>query len=205
MGKYIERLKTEKRKGAKPSVYMAGSMRPDEDWRGLGITDRDRGICANNVATVDTWRAAAYEDKDFIYVGPFATSCDHGCAHGSAHMAFSCSDENNHRSKLFAACMDAISRCDIFAAYINRPELFGTFAEIGMAKSSMKKIWLGIDPAVLHFRTIESMRSGDNIMLNSHDHDMWFLTTMADSVFYGHHVDAAKSLRVFIDDFTNIW
>jgi nucleoside 2-deoxyribosyltransferase len=198
MGEYIEKLKEKKREAQKLAVYMAGSMRRGEDWRGLGITDRERGICANNEATIETWRAAAYEDKDFIYVGPFATSCDHGCAHGSAHMAFSCSDEDTPRSKLFAACVDAISRCDIFAAYINRPQLFGTFAEIGIAKAMGKKIWIGIDPQILHFKTIEHMRSRDPVMLYSHDHDMWFLATIADYVFYGHHLDAVRVLRRYI-------
>lgn len=170
-------------------VYMAGSMRSGDGWRQLGVTAQKRGGDANNEATPETWREARHDfmrfsaggiGRNFTYCGPFATSCDHGCAHGEAHLALACS--GGSRASLLAACVDGIDFCDIFAAYIDRQNLFGTFAEIGMAKALGKKIWLGVDPEVLEFRAIGWGQ--EEATIKRHDHDMWFLCEMADRIEY---------------------
>ena len=167
-------------------IYMAGSMAPDDGWRQLGITARERGICAM-YASRQAWGDAEYKflrhtpegrPREFIYCGPFPTSCDHGCAHGTGHLAFSCNGDS--RKDLLAACYHAVESCDIFAAYINREDLFGTFAEIGMARAMGKKIWIGFNPKALNYKKI-GFDSVD-VRMTRHDHDMWFLAGMADGL-----------------------
>ena len=182
-------MKQGKAKDVPVRVYMAGSMRSGEGWRQLGVTARERGVDSNNEASPKAWEEAQYDfarfssggtGRNFTYCGPFATSCDHGCAHGEAHLAFACG--GGSRSSLLAACVDAIEYCDVFAAYIDRQDLYGTFAEIGMAKALGKKIWLGIDPVVLEFRPIGW--GHEKATIERHDHDMWFLCEIADRIEY---------------------
>lgn len=185
---------------SKPMVYMAGSMRNSDDWRKLGITDRDRGAGAQLEATIKTWRESQHDFVDFIYTGPFATSCDHGCAHRSSHMAFSCSQSSGQRFELVKACTDAISRCDIFGAYINRTDLFGTFVEIGIARSMGKIIWIGFDPYILDFKDVDGGQ--ESIKMQNHDHELWFVARMADSCWYGDGYRAHVVFRNFVKSFS---
>ena len=68
----IKPLVAYKSVGKKPNVYMAGTMRSGDGWRGIGVTDRKnrKGI---------GWES----NHLFNYCGPFSFSCDHGCSPGS--------------------------------------------------------------------------------------------------------------------------
>lgn len=69
-----------------------------------------------------------------------------GYFHGSAgygnHGYDMANDED--REAIVAACLGAINRADLVFAYINRPDCFGTIAEIGMAKALGKFVFIAI-------------------------------------------------------------
>lgn len=92
------------------------------------------------------------------YVGPFFVSCDHGCfhgpgSHGSAAKEWDDSDSNNpiitgyntaHRNAAFHRAVMGIASCDLFFAWIDSTDCFGTISEIGMAHGMAKPIALGV-------------------------------------------------------------
>lgn len=131
------------------SVYLAGKIKPKgED---LGMIDNWREKIADKSYLGNKHEFhSSYNDPDedtlfrhdFAYCGPLFSD-NHGCY-------------IEHKRAL-----SQIRRCDIFFAWINSHDAFGTFAEIGFAHSLGKEIYIGYDKSVDH-------------------KDMWFLSEMAD-------------------------
>jgi hypothetical protein len=94
------------------------------------------------------------------YVGPFFTSCDHGCTHGpnshgidgtspycspSLHdlgQSATTHDLPDLRSAIFAQCVRAIRGCDLFFAWLDDATAYGTLVEIGIAHALGKHLCL---------------------------------------------------------------
>lgn len=187
-----------------PKVYMAGSMRSGEGWRGIGVTDRSSRT--GSTFSVNEWAGSSFlAHGRFIYVGPFSISDDHGCAHGSPHMAFGCGDEffgekTRYRRELIEECQDRIFRCDIFAAYIDRDDCFGTLVEIGMAKAMDKLIWVGISPDVARNLAYKAYGYIDEEEYRAEkDHEMWFAQDLADHSVIVDKDKAADAFNSYVD------
>ena len=83
----------------------------------------------------------------FNYVGPFFTSCDHGCCHGSNQHGNGpgCmeSGSQDNRWQTYRNCRNAISECDYLLAWIDTKDCFGTLVEIGMAVGIDRDVIIG--------------------------------------------------------------
>lgn len=173
---------------SKPHVYMAGSMKSGDGWRGIGVTDREnRNGCG-------------YESNHlFIYCGPFSASCDHGCAHSNPHLHFSCmsSFDNKSRLECLSQSLRQISMSDIFAIYFNRQDLYGSLVEIGYAKAQGKTIWFGMSKDVYDLLKKPCFYSG---MDHKDDflHDLWFAQQCADEYVICDKADARKEFDNFL-------
>jgi hypothetical protein len=89
--------------------------------------------------------------EDFLYVGPFFTSCDHGCSHGNPHAVFStCGGMPDNAGELQSILSAVVAR-DIAAikdaneifAWIPREGCHGTIAEVGFAAAFRKALHVG--------------------------------------------------------------
>lgn len=87
------------------------------------------------------------------YCGPFFICCDHGCAHVPEHHgchANGCTESfieryNLGRENAFRNCLSNICNCDVFCAWINSTDCYGTLAEIGLAYALRKMIFIGMN------------------------------------------------------------
>ncbi|MBT3788107.1 MAG: hypothetical protein HN725_03745 [Alphaproteobacteria bacterium] len=111
----------------KPRVYLAGKI-GKSDWRHSLVNDL-RG---------HLWADGDIEEKDFIYVGPYFVSCDHGCFHGKeTHGAVGSgclgNDHEFTKQEVFSNNTEALFSADLVYAYITANDCHGTIFEIGNA------------------------------------------------------------------------
>lgn len=164
------------------TVYLAGKIAKN-DWRhrivsGLrDVSGRDYDLPATAWPVLRCCIAGRHH-----YSGPFFISCDHGCAHGdNKHGAAAtadgccpdCDDQHGmsgcievdsrglQKQRVVQLCLDGIVLCDLFFAWIDASDCFGTIAELGYAKAQGKRIVVGLS------RPFQ---------------DMWFASQMADEV-----------------------
>ena len=118
-------------------IYLAGKIGKG-DWR-------NRIIEGNRAGGIwDRFPAAGWEHQKGVifrehdYTGPFFTSCDHGCSHGSnthGNGESPCTDlfEGDRRTSIVRLCMTAINESELVFAWIDKDDAYGTLAEIGYA------------------------------------------------------------------------
>ena len=166
-------------------IYAAGRMdKPSEyEWRedvNFRFSSFDEYIHACT---------SKYETSGFnghLYVGPFAVD-EFDSYHGEyGHINLDMWELNQSgiskrgwkatRSQELVSifCRDQISRCDLFFAWLDNTDRYGTLVEIGFAKALEKEIWIG--------RPIR-MENSDlhGYWSNS---PLWFAEKMADKVAY---------------------
>jgi len=173
------------------SVYLAGKVSPEYEWRGsAAVSSRNlrSGIEAEALHehSWHAWSDAAtlmtMDDVSFLMVGPFPSSCDHGCAHSdtSRHLAETCVDTENPGLAIAMACSGAIFESDIFCAHIETGDAYGTLVEIGAALygdgwygRSKRVVCLTMDRKLLssHPRGWSSSHFDDRDA--SRGHDLW--------------------------------
>lgn len=102
----------------------------------------------------------------FDYVGPFFIGCDHGCFHGDntngsietycyydedgevsdeleqAHGQQTADPFTFHQFMVRELCLSSIKIADVVFAWIDSPDAFGTFTELGYACALGKEIWI---------------------------------------------------------------
>jgi len=128
------------------------------------------------------------------YTGPFLVDGFHAGSNpdASAHRSLPCDHGDASMEDVQQLCFESIRRCHVFAAYINRRNLFGTFAELGYARALGKFIWLGLDPDLLKY---DNNNDGMGVQhCTEHESDMWFLTQLADVVYRGGIEEAPVEL-----------
>ncbi len=188
-------------RGARPlSFYFAGKIHKN-CWR-HGIVKHlrevqmphDDGFCFNSgecpsgggVNLPDQWpvlRKAVFGEHD--YVGPFFQSCDHGCFHGDSSHGTAAQDPGADKSlhgapvssDVIGLCLDAVRRCDVVFAYIDKPDCYGTVTEIGYAAALGKEVWV-CGPARFP--------------------DMWFVYCVADVTKFSRRPSPERFLRGFL-------
>lgn len=89
------------------------------------------------------------------YVGPYRTTWDEvksyseakneGYFHGSSWTGMHGQMDETDMGAIIRECGVSISRADLVFVYLNRPDCFGTLAEIGMASAMGKYVYLVID------------------------------------------------------------
>lgn len=134
----------------------------------------------------------------FIYVGPNAISCDHGCfhrdesTHGMLPSKHGCEagfigNENYKDLKpryVVERCLAQIISADLFYAWINSHDCFGTLAEIGFASAHGVPIILEIKETFVE--------------------DLWFITKLPFvQVFYSDHPMGEEASKLIKERTTN--
>ena len=148
-----------------PAVYFGGRMngcRKCKDWRNAigfyGFDDMLNGVDDEVPVTHDT----KIEFRDFIYSGPFAIDTASGHATGHA-------DDPGNRGRVWDLDRHQIARCDLFIAYIEDLEAYGTLVEVGYAAALGKPIALGFS---------------DELAEDEFE-ELWFARMAAWKVYYG--------------------
>lgn len=143
-------------------VYFAGKIN-QHDWR---------HSLFNTLRIEDEYY---YEKDGFIYNGPYFISCDHGCNHGNnTHgrgvgledrvcRAGDLDSDNyeEHKKEVTKKCINWINKSDIIFVWVDKPDIYGTLVEIGIAKQMGKFIFIAFKE--------------DEKFIN----DMWFASTLA--------------------------
>lgn len=167
-------------------IYLAGKMSEGHDYRGLLVRD-NRLFAQDPVAFNRTWRtnemriAGDYGRPNgpkldighhiTMYLGPFTTSCDHGCAHRGQHKAANCMLYGREEGvELLHHCKSGVATCDIFFVHFETPDQFGTLVELGWASAFGKLIWMTMGTSVASELAYPELDSTDYFGT----HDLWF-------------------------------
>lgn len=159
--------------GAIPRIYLAGKI-DKNDWRHQVVPELRRH--EEYLEVINT--------SDFIYVGPFFKSCDHGCFHTDGSHGLLGRNQKLRRLPLLQVrntCFEAVKNCDIFFLYINHREAFGSLVEVGWAQAFNKKVVVIYAPGIAF----------------PYSNDFWFSSITADRTVYG--VDACDVKRIIYD------
>lgn len=145
-------------------VYLAGKMDDEHGaWRDAVVSDRYEAKAKGKVPgwvllrDADDPRWGTSDERCFVpwprsenrlvcglheYVGPYRTDIvgswqwkHYGEFHGSKVVGQHGSSNGEEDGLIVEACRDAIARSDLFFAYINSPDCFGTLVEIGLARA----------------------------------------------------------------------
>lgn len=171
-------------------VYLAGKMA--DGWRDELVTNGDNGWSyANGICSLldfeedGSWPVVpgvvnVPKCLPIDFCGPFwNTSLDREGGHGHAGLLdkhapqmHACGEPENWGARFatMARCRRAINRCDLFFAWIDSMDAFGTLVEIGLAIRCKCSI-------VLAFSAKGSSA------------DLWFASTLADACFIGSDVN----------------
>jgi hypothetical protein len=161
------------------SIYLAGKISKG-DWRAdivPEINESDGG-CPDG-SSPPFWPRQESAVFGMDYVGPYFRRCDHGCyhgpaSHGTAASRYAASSDDmpsfhdrmtvifNQRVVLHH-CTEAIKRADLIFAWIDTREVYGTLAELGLAKGLGKTVWIAMPEP---------------------DRELWFVCQLADRVAY---------------------
>jgi nucleoside 2-deoxyribosyltransferase len=140
----LEKSNADGGKIAKPRIYLAGKIAIN-DWR-HSLVPNLRG---------HLWADGDIETNNFIYVGPYFVSCDHGCFHGKdTHGAVGSgcfgNDHEFTKQEVFMNNTEALFSADLVFAYITATDCHGTIMEIGSAYA------LGIPIVIAYAPTIKT-------------------------------------------------
>lgn len=138
-----------------PKIYFAGKVSHGGGYRGKLLKD-DRVMSMPE-------KEYRINGRAIIYNGPFAIGCDHGCYHRDGSHGLSWNSLNPERYvcqggqmngrdypkgippfAVAKSCANQIRACDIFYAYIEATDCYGTIAEIAIASENKKIIYVEI-------------------------------------------------------------
>lgn len=187
------------------SIYIAGKMK-DTYWRKV-LFDKDDNPpeCLHNeyqvgrhpitIETGDCWpKKSRLTICGLDYTGPFFVDLydghgnddfgddEHGDNIDSGYPHYHAGSTRETRQSLVQQwCLDAIQRADLFVAWIDCIDCYGTIAEIGYAKALGKIIWIY---GPMRYR------------------DLWFVYRMADDCCFSR--DSLDFLRRNIEEYQRI-
>lgn len=133
------------------AIYLAGKISPD-GWRSRIVTNLGEFQESNRFPKWSLDKDCISVVRDgieylFDYCGPYFDSGKHGendCPH--SHSSADGEHGSFDREMTFIRCEEAIARCDIFIAWIDSLDAFGTLVEIGMAHALGKEVVIAFDP-----------------------------------------------------------
>jgi len=113
-----------------PTIYIAGKIRIGRE------TFRPFNIGVESAEYIN--HAPIQLDDFFSYSGPFAIGCDHGCyhgdeTHGAGKNGGGCNSDGISEGIIHGNCLHQIRKSDIFLAWIDSKDCFGTISELGYA------------------------------------------------------------------------
>ena len=181
------------------TIYLAGKI-AHTCWRhsiveGLRSSSPE-SICGGSSGAFPEMLPFAIFSKHH-YSGPFFVSCDHGCFHGKNQHGSAPTDAifSEHGDEIvmflpnaaeqqgaFRRAVQGIMRCDLFFAWIESLDCYGTIAEIGIAYNSGKTVCIGL-------------KEGEDFS------DLWFVTSCAQ--FINVAKTPEEALEISISDIQN--
>jgi hypothetical protein len=184
--------------------YFAGKIYKN-CWRHQLVTGLDHGPDGSPYAYEGHWPVFERVIFDrYDYVGPYFSGDDHGSGHkpnwhgaagdeevidisgGHGVMEAACitaAEEIERRQGIVQRCLAAIRACDVVFAWIERPDAYGTLAELGYANAFNKRIWIACDAQA--FKYVPDFRR-----------DIWFVEQMAEGAITSP--DPSIALRHFL-------
>jgi nucleoside 2-deoxyribosyltransferase len=124
---------------AKPKIYVAGKI-SSGNFREDLIPEYSKS----------QWGDPFLETSSFIYLGPFTANDKHNCFTGEG--THNCVGDDGAREITEKQVIDtnlaAIEKADIFLAYINCLDCYGTICEIGVAIRAKKRVVICIAPGL---------------------------------------------------------
>jgi hypothetical protein len=166
--------------GASTRIYLAGKIAKN-DWR-LRLTDNAKASMEEEA--LDRFIAIPVKARGYLWTGPYAVACDHGCFHGpSTHGAAAnvwCSPEPEtnrqaRRNLVHSLNAERIERSTGVFAYIDELDCYGTLAEIGHAYGQRIPVGLCYGP---------------RITVHERDH-LWFVERYANWVYDAQQIEQA--------------
>src|SRR4051812_47433283 len=166
-----------------PSVYMAGRMskpcyRPfmiDHHFDDVFDYPQKRIFSEIQVREIN--------GVQILYTGPWRHEGKaHGSLHSSADVYFNGGDMEKY---ILAKSIAGIKACNIFFAFFEDLEAYGTLVEIGVARALGKRIVMGFaeDEWVNGWWSGGYDHHGGGI---PGSHELWFAAECADEIFYGN-------------------
>jgi len=147
-----------------PRVYFAGKIRKS-CWRHnlvAGLRDHH-------------WHLGPLVQKNFICVGPFFISCDHGCYHqgnthgtSNPHLGACPPDINYGPPRVAELCRQKVEEADLVFCFIDSPDCHGTVAEIERAHVFEIPVVIAFAPDIAH----------------PQKNDFWFVSQLASKVYF---------------------
>lgn len=137
--------KRRSRQTAFSRVYLAGKIEKN-DWRHDLFPDL-------RVSQLSTGVRAEVTSEGLIYMGPFFSSCGHGCAHGpSQHGSgvdgVGCfegqADTELVRGKVARTCLRSIESSTFIYCWIEDLTAYGSLFELGYARAKAKQIFVAV-------------------------------------------------------------
>ncbi len=119
--------------------------------------------------------------------GPFFRSCDHGCGHGPATHGQGeapCFEGlPAGSSDTYRECMTAITNCNIFFAWIDSHDCYGTLIEAGYARALGKPVLVGFSRDAFNSSLVNirsDISGGHGAWGENTKSEFWFLIQTAD-------------------------
>ncbi|MBD3922983.1 nucleoside 2-deoxyribosyltransferase [Paenibacillus sp. PR3] len=167
-------------------VYMAGKIGKN-DWRHRIFKDLRNANNGFVMKMVD----------GFQYCGPYFIKCDHGCYHGDnthgrglntsicesgidEYNGYEASKQNSYN--VVTKCTNWIQAASVVFAWIDRPDAYGTIAEIGYAVALGKPVFVAV--------------SNELACVN----DLWFPCRLADVSINSNSAEEAWSIFITVFD-----
>lgn len=176
-------------------VYFAGKVKHGGGYR--------RSLLQNGRVMSEGVHKGKVKGYPVIYTGPFALSCDHGCAHFDGTHGWNnngCGGSDGIHdypageryltaTELVNRCFQQIANSDAIHAYIDSADCHGTLAELGYAAGIQKPIFLVFSEDFDTERQYLELVETDCEHMGSHIRDdFWFVRNLpgVQSVFYGN-------------------
>jgi hypothetical protein len=163
-----------------PAVYMAGRMTPP-CYRPFTVDERFDDVFDYPRKTIFAEiQARELNGVHITYTGPWRHEGKaHGSLHSSADVYFNGSDMEHY---ILAKSMAGIKACEVFFAWFDDLEAYGTLVELGMARAMGKRIVVG-------FAEKEWAHGWWSINPDAApipgSHELWFAAECADKVLFG--------------------
>lgn len=128
----------------KPYLYLAGKIGKN-DFRHRMVP----GLRGHE------WRDGPIDAGQYLYVGPFFKSCDHGCNHNpnghGAASGFHVGESPYNQADVIRNNNAALKQADLVFAYITSPDCYGTLIEIGSATRAGQRVVMAFAPGMPHY------------------------------------------------------
>lgn len=176
----------------RPHIYFAGRM--GLDAKNVNTTcyrPFNHSVDTDNMGPNTIITPINFFGFPILYTGPYRTGFgSHSGVHGDSD------DHVGVEYDVFKRSIDGINKCEIFFAFIDDLESFGTIAEIGYAHGIGKRIIMGFHSQLADYAK-GWMDSYDNDF-RTRVNPLWFCARMAHKVYVGTASEVLDKFHVYL-------